>query len=127
MIVTGAFFTDHAEDVGRKLSVTGGVWDYVTPPAHADSIGARMVVLLQTSPDDYGHENVVTVDVFAPNGSPAGRTELKIQELGSFAENRYFHFHVAWALPERGRYAFQIQANGEHPLSLGLEVRAAAD
>lgn len=127
MIVTGAFFTDHAEDDGSKLSVTGGVWDYVNIPAGIEGIGARLVVLVQASPDDYDHENVISVDATAPDGESAGRTEVKIVELGNRAENRYFHFNVPFRVPQSGRYAFRIEANGEHPLVLGLDIRSTAD
>lgn len=125
MIVTGAFFADQAEDDGGKLSVVGGVWDFIPVPAGLEAVAARLVVLIQTSPDDYGRENVVSVDTTTPSGIPAGRTELVIQELGRPAENRYFHFNVPFQVAERGRFAFSIAANGEHPLSLGVEVRAA--
>lgn len=124
MIVTGAFFTDQAEDHNQKLSVVGGVWDFITIPSDLAGIGIRLVVLVQAAPDDYDQVNSINVAVTAPSGVSVGATTLKIESLGEPAENRYYHFGLTFGTPERGRYSFAIDANGEHPLALGLDVRS---
>lgn len=125
MIVTGAFFADEVQDVGARMSVVGGVWDYVNVPADAEGIAPRLVILAQTSPDDYGSESVITITTLDPSGVQIAQADMHIEDLGAFAENRYFHLNVPFKTRARGRYSFHISADGAHPLALGLDVRPA--
>ena len=68
MIVTGAFFADHAAVVDNKLVVVGGVWDnFFIGAGKPMAIEGHLVVLFQTDSTE-DEQSVVTIDIFGPDG-----------------------------------------------------------
>ena len=122
MIVTGAFLADRVEANGAKLDLQGGVWDYINISDSWDSITPNLVVILQTTADDYGHPHEIVATVTGPAGEACGISTLKISDLGERAENRFFYFGVAFRTPRSGRYSFQVQASERQSMSFGLQV-----
>jgi len=122
MIITGAFLADGAETNGAKLDIRGAVWDYVNIGADMDIITPLLVVMAQTSPDDYVRPQEISVTVTNPAGEVCGEAALKISELGNRAENRWFYFGVTFKTVESGRYGFQVQTSDDQVVAFGLQV-----
>lgn len=121
VIVTGAFFADHAASVDNKLVVVGGVWDhYFIAPGNPLAINGFLVILVQTDPNEHD-EAVLAIDIFRPDGEQlsAVKAEYTIREG---AGQGFFLAPLSIGLLEVGRHSFAIGVPGQPSVALWLQV-----
>jgi hypothetical protein len=124
VIVTGAFFADHAAVVDNKLVVVGGVWDdYLIGEDQPMAIDGHLVVLLQTDPSEDDHATV-SIDIFGPDGEQLSAIQVE-HAVRQGTGQGFIQAPLSIGLREIGRHSFVVGVAEQEPVALWLQVHQA--
>jgi hypothetical protein len=118
VIITGAFFAEHAEAVDNTLNVTHGVLEYYTVGATRE-VRVFLVLLTQRPTDETNSELEIKVTPPIQGAEPLiirGPLPEAPGELG------FVVFGIHTGLPVDGRSVFEVSA-GDNTVSLPLTIR----